>query len=158
MRVRSLDSVDAQAQAAFSDYLLRIGDNRQATVAGRNTADYVELSPDACVESVDRLIKSVFPNLADKNQIVNRAILTPKNEDADAINTKIIEQFPGQEHVYRGADSVVDEDNGNVYPVEFLNNLTPSGLPPHVLRLKENCPIILLRNLNSASGLEKRSL
>ena len=31
--------------------------------------------------------------------------------------------------------------------------MTPNGIPPHQLRLKKNCPIMLLRNINSAEGL-----
>jgi ATP-dependent DNA helicase PIF1 len=31
--------------------------------------------------------------------------------------------------------------------------LTPNGIPPHVLKLKIDCPIILLRNLDPANGL-----
>ena len=39
------------------------------------------------------------------------------------------------------------------YPPEFLHSLNDSGLPPHELKLKKNCPVILLRNLNPAAGL-----
>lgn len=153
MRVQRLVGVAAEQQAEFSDYLLRIGDNRQPNFTAGNHADFVELPADSCVDSVDSLIQSVFPDLDNHDEMANRAILTPKNEDADNINLKIIDQFPGDARVYRSADSVVDAEDGNVYPVEFLNSLTPSGLPPHLLRLKVNCPIILLRNLHSASGL-----
>jgi ATP-dependent DNA helicase PIF1 len=31
--------------------------------------------------------------------------------------------------------------------------LTPNGIPPHVLKLKISCPVILLRNLDPANGL-----
>ena len=37
--------------------------------------------------------------------------------------------------------------------IRLLNSLNPRGLPPHELVLKENCPVILLRNLNPTKGL-----
>jgi ATP-dependent DNA helicase PIF1 len=36
---------------------------------------------------------------------------------------------------------------------EFLNTITLAGMPPHRLALKVGVPIILLRNLDAASGL-----
>ncbi|KAH7517684.1 hypothetical protein FEM48_Zijuj09G0090600 [Ziziphus jujuba var. spinosa] len=36
---------------------------------------------------------------------------------------------------------------------DFLNMLVPNGFPPHELRLKVNCPVILLRNINPSEGL-----
>ncbi|XP_021743264.1 ATP-dependent DNA helicase PIF6-like [Chenopodium quinoa] len=40
-----------------------------------------------------------------------------------------------------------------VYPTEFLNKLCPGGMSPHVLELKVNSPVILLRNILPSSGL-----
>jgi ATP-dependent DNA helicase PIF1 len=54
--------------------------------------------------------------------------------------------------VYHSFDSAVDDPH-NYYPSEFLNSLTPNGLPPHVLKLKVGCPVILLRNIDPANGL-----
>jgi ATP-dependent DNA helicase PIF1 len=60
--------------------------------------------------------------------------------------------FQGVETVYHSFDSAVDDPH-NYYPSEFLNTLTPNGLPPHVLKLKIGCPAILLRNIDPANGL-----
>ena len=54
--------------------------------------------------------------------------------------------------MYHSFDSAVDDPH-NYYPSEFLNSLTPNGMPPHVLKLKLGCPVILLRNIDPANGL-----
>ncbi len=77
------------------------------------------------------------------------------NEDVDNINTAILNQFdlttpdgpPAQRRTYQSADSVVQGEQREVYPTEFLNFLSMSGVPPHTLTLQEGCPVILLRNM-----------
>jgi ATP-dependent DNA helicase PIF1 len=54
--------------------------------------------------------------------------------------------------VYHSFDEAVDDPH-NYYPREFLNTLTPNGIPPHVLKLKIGCPVIFLRNLDPTNGL-----
>jgi ATP-dependent DNA helicase PIF1 len=84
--------------------------------------------------------------------MISRIILSTKNEYVDMINNNMIERFTGEEQVYYSFDSVEDDTNNN-YPMEFLNTLNPSGLPPHLPKLKLGCPIILLRNIDPANGL-----
>ena len=43
-----------------------------------------------------------------------------------------------------------DED---LYPPELLSALDPSDLPPHVLKLKVNTIVMLLRNIATSKGL-----
>ncbi len=91
--------------------------------------------------------------------IIQRAILTPLNKDVDNINTAILNRFdlttpdgpPAQRRTYQSVDSVVQGEQREVYPTEFLNSLSMSGVPPHTLTLQEGCPVILLRNM--AGGL-----
>ncbi|XP_073290128.1 uncharacterized protein [Primulina huaijiensis] len=90
------------------------------------------------------LIASIFPNMInyvnDENYMVDRAIITPKNVDVDKINRILILKFPGEEKDYTFQD-------------EFLNSLSPSGLPPHKIVLKIGRHVILLRNVASELGL-----
>ena len=60
----------------------------------------------------------------------------------------------GEEFVFKSIDSVICDDEGerNHFPMEFLNSLTPSGMPPHALKLKIGAPVIILRNLNFEQG------
>jgi ATP-dependent DNA helicase PIF1 len=90
--------------------------------------------------------------MSDPNNITSRAILPTKNDCVDRVNLKMINRFQGEQMVYRSFDSAVDDPH-NYYPPDFLNTLTPTGLPPHLLKLKINCPIILLRNIDPANGL-----
>jgi hypothetical protein len=64
----------------------------------------------------------------------------------------MINKFQGGEVVYHSFDEAVDDPH-NYYPREFLNTLTPNGIPPHVLKLMIGCPVILLRKLDPANGL-----
>ena len=50
------------------------------------------------------------------------------------------------------ADSVEESATAN-FPIEFLNSLTPNGMPPHRLSLKKYNSIMLLRNLDPPGGL-----
>ncbi len=94
-----------------------------------------------------------FTDSQSRNEhIIQRAILTPLNEDVDNINTAILNRFDlttpddplAQRRMYQSADSVVQGEQRGVYPTEFLNSLNMSGVPPHTLTLQEGCLMILL--------------
>ncbi|PWZ31935.1 putative ubiquitin-like-specific protease 1B [Zea mays] len=75
------------------------------------------------------------------------------NSDGDIrLLDDMIDRFQGEHMVYHSFDSAMDDPH-NYYPPEFLNTLTPNGLPPHVLKLKIGCHVILLRNIDPANGL-----
>eukprot|EP00267_Zea_mays_P045112 XP_020397355.1 uncharacterized protein LOC109941227 [Zea mays] len=127
-----------------------------------NSDGDIRLPDDVCVpysgsdNDLDNLIDFAFPNLnenmSDSTYITSRAILSTRNDWVDMINVKMIDRFQGEHMVYHSFDSAMDDPH-NYYPPEFLNTLTPNGLPPHVLKLKIGCPVILLRNIDPANGL-----
>ncbi|XP_076911314.1 uncharacterized protein LOC143569228 [Bidens hawaiensis] len=142
----------------FSEFLLRVGDGTEETTNG----NFIKI-PDAMTipfttndNSIRDLINIIYPSLDSNTHspdyISSRAILTTRNDSVDEVNDYMINIFNGDECVYYSFDTTED-DHRNLYPVEFLNSLTVGGLPPHKLRLKIGCPVILLRNLNPSDGL-----
>nr|XP_047140934.1 ATP-dependent DNA helicase pif1-like [Hydra vulgaris] len=92
---------------------------------------------------------------AEQDDYAKRVILTPTNVDSLSINEEVLQRLPGEVKTYLSADQV-ETDNlneRNNFPVEFLNSLTPSGMPPHSLKFKIGCIIMLLRNLDLKAGL-----
>jgi ATP-dependent DNA helicase PIF1 len=116
-------------------------------------------------DTIDSLVDEVYGDLSRftdsqsrNGHIIQRAILTPLNEDVDSINTAIMNSFdfttpddpPAQRRTYQSVDSVVQGEQRGVYPTEFLNSLSMSGVPPHILTLQEGCPVILLQRCRAA--------
>ena len=108
------------------------------------------------------LIDFVYPNLVENsgntNYMVGRAILTPKNTDADIISEMVMDRLPGEIKIYPSVDFTdATEDTHRqqpqVYSPEFLRSLKIPDIPPGELKLKVGVPIILLRNLNPSEGL-----
>ena len=67
--------------------------------------------------------------------------------------------IPGESITYLIADSVSCYNNKEAqnYPIEFLNSLKPSGMPPHCLNLKVGCIVMLLLNIALKKGLCNRN-
>ena len=90
--------------------------------------------------SIYNLIDQVFPSLQEyangAKYMVDRALLTPINDDVKQLNAKIISQFPRDEFTLHSFDEV-EGDTQHLYQQEFLNSISPGGLPPHILRLKK---------------------
>lgn len=159
--IQSNNSTLAREFQDFADYLLEIG-NGNAPVVDNNNA--IELRSSMVLQgtNVFNLISTVFNNFQGtafnedrKNFIINRAILTSLNSDVATINNILLDQFDGQLHSLLSADSLCTEGTSDAlrYPTELLNNIESGSLPPHCLKLKVGCPIMLLRNLDPSKGL-----
>ena len=157
MRVQQQNNIE---QKNFVDFLLRVGEGKEPIHLDIGD-DIIKLPDDIVLDSenIKDLISEVFndinSNYKNNDYLRDRAILTTKNVDVEEINQQILEIIPGENYEFLSADSVEDEAqvDQSLYPIEFLNTLTPSGTPPHKLVLKKDAPIILLRNLSTSEGL-----
>ncbi|KAJ8895978.1 hypothetical protein PR048_001319 [Dryococelus australis] len=83
-----------------------------------------------------------------------RAIFCPRNEDVDDMYAIVVARLGGDRRTFLSHDQLEDtsEDTMNV-PIEFLNSLTVSFLPPYPLILAVGSCIVLIRNLDTKHGL-----
>lgn len=157
-KIELTENMRAKIDSHFSEFLLCIGNGTEIVIL----EERIQIPKTMLIPYIDdisskfKLINSVFPNLimngCDAYFMTNRGILTTKNEFIDELNQILIEEFPGDSIKYYSFDFAIDEAQQNLLE-EFLNGLTLSGLPPHELILKKNCPVILLRNIGLYSGL-----
>nr|XP_020179428.2 uncharacterized protein LOC109765053 [Aegilops tauschii subsp. strangulata] len=157
-QLRLITNMRAHNDTWFADYLLRVGNGTEDVDDQGNILlpEDICLSSTGEVDDLDKLIDHVFPslddNMSDSNYMTSRAILSTTNNNVDKINIRMIDRFHGDEVIYHSFD-IAEDDPYGYYAQEFLNGLTPNGLPPHALKLKLNCPVILLRNIDPANGL-----
>lgn len=81
-----------------------------------------------------------------------RAIITPLNRTIDHLNESILDSIEGRIHTFDSIDRI-DEENKEHVTADILNTFNFSGFPHHSITLKVGCLVVLLRNLNLATGL-----
>ena len=144
----------------FSDLLLQFGNGKlpyhselgnnivripdQYVFESQNKEDFVRW----CYPDIDQPVTTL--------NVLGRAILAPKNKHVDEINNIALSLMQGNVHCFQSADSVREKNDDNeagLFPVDYLNSINASGLPPHMLSLKIGSPLLLLRNMNPKQGL-----
>jgi hypothetical protein len=139
----------------FKSWLLRVGDGIFSTEI-ENKNEIIKIPTENL--SNENIIEEIFGNSINLNNpdFYESIILAPTNVDVIDINNKILNKMEGKSREYLSIDTAEDSKNekvDSILPTEFLNSLTPNGLPPHKLNLKIGICIILLRNLNLNNGL-----
>ncbi|CAJ0957751.1 unnamed protein product [Ranitomeya imitator] len=126
----------SQDEVEYNSWLLKRDNGELSNVYGL-PEDTIEIS-NSFIEEGD-LMTAIFGDSieithATVEEIANKAMLMPSNDDVHALNDKILSQVKD-------------------YSVAFLNSLNPTGMPSHELKLKPGAVIMLLRNLNRKRGL-----
>ncbi|CDF33589.1 Putativ ATP dependant DNA helicase [Chondrus crispus] len=140
----------------FPEFLLSVGEGR---LQGEQRPEWISLPQSVAFEhTIRNLCLKVFQGIrdihADPAWLTKRVILTTKNRPLEEVNEVIGNMIPGSYRTYLSADKVENEDtNALIYPTEMLNTLTAgSALPDHKLKLKKGFIVMLLRNLDPATG------
>ena len=142
-----------QNQAPFADFLLQLGNGLIPQKLEQPFLHSIAL-PRQCVVN-ENITNLIFPNNLPLNDYAHRIVVTPTNDTALRLNNSILQRLPGDiVHIF-SADSIHGDDleNPEQYPLNYINSLTPNGMPPHDLQLKPNCIVTLLRNINPRNGL-----
>ncbi|XP_058808470.1 uncharacterized protein LOC131674040 [Phymastichus coffea] len=133
----------------------RIGDG---TLNDEN--DNLQLPEQSVLPANECIVQNIFGNLIkDKkfDDITHCAILSARNADVDEMNMKVTNLLDKKtEHIYTGIDSTENCDNGEMQEIllpEYLNSLNPPNFPPHKLRLRKYCIVMLIRNISISEGL-----
>ncbi|CDF38382.1 ATP dependant DNA Helicase PIF1 [Chondrus crispus] len=140
----------------FPEFLLSVGEGR---LQGEQRPEWISLPQSVAFEHTIRnlcfrVFEGIRDNYADPAWLTKRVILTTKNRPLEQVNEVIDNMISGPYRTYLCADKVENENtNALIYPTELLNTLTAwSALPDHKLKLKKGFIVMLLRNLNPATG------
>ncbi|KAG7958763.1 hypothetical protein I3843_10G033700, partial [Carya illinoinensis] len=158
IKIKLTENMRSRLDPDFCRYLIEVGNGNEPITVNDMIKIPVEMliQYNNDVESLNSLLEAIFEDISNYSnnliEMTNRAILTPKNHSVDEINAIIIEKFPGDMVRYYSFEETIDTYEQGVME-DFLNTLTPNGLPPHELLLKKNCPIMLVRNINPSEGL-----
>ena len=109
-----------------------------------------------CIDSKHEVVDAVFEdfeeNIGNADYFETRILLAATNEIVNKVNDEMVERIPGDLYTFRNIDTVEDLDNSTMFPTDFFNSLSLSGLPEHELKLKVNTVVILLRNMDTDAG------
>ena len=165
-----LKNISCPEEKEFHEWLLRVGDGREETFPEIGD-DMIRIpeklksksknSKEFCQEifpGLSETIETAFKEQQDRPEIlmdylVRRAIISPANRDNGDITqicTDMVHNQPMM--IYRSSDKMLNPTEALRFPIEFLNKVTLSGMPDHLLILKRGMPIMLLSNLDKRNG------
>ena len=145
-----------EANTRLADYLMESGNGTITEVAHgciRIPDQYIFES-----DNMDYFINWTYPDLSNGNGNSASSTINPLNKDVYILNKKRIQKMSSATNaiVLASSDEVVIEDDtieAQHFQEEYSNTITLPGLPPHLLELKVNTPVVLLRNLDPSNDL-----
>ncbi|KAK9732220.1 hypothetical protein QE152_g13072 [Popillia japonica] len=111
-------------------WLEQLGNNILPTLHNHLRSNLIQILPECITATLDDLIENIFGDMR-AGEVLNKAILTPLNEECHLIYERVLNRIDSPEMNYLVIDDIVSDDpeERNLYLIKFLNSLTPSGLP-----------------------------
>nr|GEW61077.1 DNA helicase [Tanacetum cinerariifolium] len=134
--------------SSFASWLLNIGDGNMGDPDPEDpeSTSWVDIPINYCIPDDEKCLQNLINFIYDKNTLQTpsavtlqqKAIVYPKNETVDTINSKVLEMVQGKPKIYLSHDEARPIDNNGaetemLYLVEHLNTLKLPGYPPHRL-------------------------
>jgi len=139
---------------AYEQWLIGLGNGTLPSIGGNlyNGQSIVEVPKSMVRQSAEDVIDTVYHDVenhgGDKDYFKERLIMAADNKIVNETNEMLVDRLPGKYHVFKSIDTAQGDEGGGVFPEEFLNSLSLSGMPEHELRLKVGAVVILLKNFN----------
>ena len=149
-----------EADKDYAHWLLKLGinemENFKINNLDANGDNFIQL-PDKLLEkdatSLEEFLEKIYPDIGSEESD-DTIVLTSLNEGVHKINDMCLEKFPGDyEEPFISVDECLDSAQSHLYSTDDLNVLNPNSLPRHIIRLKKNTPVMLMRNINVREGL-----
>ena len=121
-------------EGEFSEWLLKLGNGAIPVKEEDPFKGCIEIPNQCIIREIELIVEKSFGD-ADQNDYSKRVILTPTNVDSLSINEEVLECLPGEVKTHLSADQIDTDDlnERNNLPVEYLNSLTLSGMPPEMV-------------------------
>ncbi|KAF7685023.1 hypothetical protein CDIK_4228 [Cucumispora dikerogammari] len=124
----------------------------------------ITLCPFESVMSIPRqylslnLLDDIFGSLADLSdqEISVRQILCSTNGEVNYYNYTLVDMFPGVLLSLQGSNSLGGAPSAHIinnYTPEILDRLNFVDLPPTLIKIKLNSPLIIIKNYDIAAGI-----
>ncbi|GBL71959.1 hypothetical protein AVEN_78790-1 [Araneus ventricosus] len=122
-----------ESERDFGAWLLDNGEKKSGSTIQLPLQYYPSIQ-----DPIHQLYSDIDFSSVTPQELKDQALLTVNNERSMEINNKVLEFMPGNETVYKAVDMIMSEDPQDqlTFPEEFLNSLTPTGLPPYELKVE----------------------
>jgi hypothetical protein len=153
-------NTNVQKKANFARWQLKVGQGQHTNAFFNISLPNYFCYPE---NTMDSLLDTIYPGIHmpghSDQYFSEHIILSTINNKVNKLNNIVFSKFPSNAQLFPSVDFIpnserLGEQNPMLnYPVEYLNKINCESLPLAKLKLKTGCPVIVLKNLDTANGV-----